>query len=264
MSNYLGTGDDDGTNCRITLIESPNIATVGVGEATVPAMPRMLRQTGISEREFFKATNASFKLGVRFANWNHDAAGKPIDYINPFIGSRDIDGIPLEHYFHTFGAGGMNYVQAISATHQLGELCKGPRALGKKEFEKGSTPYAYHLDAGKFAGMLQEVCVKRGVNHVRDDVVDVELDEKGFVAALQLKEGGRHPVQLVIDCTGFRGLIINQPLLFCPSCFFLRKTRHYPINSDNYAMGLSSSTPHRYADPRSFTLLCLAESLAHV
>ena len=73
LSNYLGTGDDDGTNCRITLIESPNIATVGVGEATVPAMPRMLRQTGISEREFFKATNASFKLGVRFANWNHDA-----------------------------------------------------------------------------------------------------------------------------------------------------------------------------------------------
>ena len=156
LSNYLGTGDDDGTNCRITLIESPNIATVGVGEATVPAMPRMLRQTGISEREFFKATNASFKLGVRFANWNHDAAGKPIDYINPFIGSRDIDGIPLEHYFHTFGAGGMNYVQAISATHQLGELCKGPRALGKKEFEKGSTPYAYHLDAGKFAGMLKK------------------------------------------------------------------------------------------------------------
>ncbi|NKB28747.1 MAG: tryptophan 7-halogenase [Rhodobacteraceae bacterium] len=212
LSNFFGTGNDQGVKRHITLIESPNIATVGVGEATVPAMPRMLRQTGISEREFFKATNASFKLGVKFGNWNHDANGKPIDYINPFIGSRDIDGIPMEHYFHALGAKGLNYVQSISATHELGEMCKGPRALGKKEFDKGTSPYAYHLDAGKFAGMLQKVCVGRGVTHLRDDVVDVELDDKGFVAALQLKENGRFPVQLVIDCTGFRGLIINQAL----------------------------------------------------
>jgi tryptophan 6-halogenase len=142
LSNYFGTQAQQGTPRTITLIESPNIATVGVGEATVPAMPRMLRQTGISEREFFKATNASFKLGVRFSNWNHDPKGKPIDYINPFIGSGDIDGVPMEHYFHAFGAGGLNYVQAISATHQLGEMCKGPRALGKAEFDKGTTPYA--------------------------------------------------------------------------------------------------------------------------
>ena len=177
LSNFLDLKSDKENPCGITLIESPNIPTVGVGEATVPAMTNTLRQTGISERDFFKATNASFKLGVRFANWNHDAKGKPIDFINPFIGSAKINGIDIYHYFHAFGAEGMNYVQAISATHQLGELNKGPRALGKGEFETGSSRYAYHLDAGKFAGMLQNVCISRGVKHVRDDVTEVELDD---------------------------------------------------------------------------------------
>ena len=60
--------------------------------------------------------------------------------------------------------------------------------------------------------MLRDICIKRGVVHVLDDVVDVELDDRGFVAAMILKETGRHPVELVIDCTGFRGLVINQAL----------------------------------------------------
>lgn len=212
LSNYMHVQQGRKPKCKITVIESPNIATVGVGEATVPAMPRMLRQTGISERDFFQATNASFKLGVRFGNWNHDAKGKPIDYINPFIGSGHIDGVDVDHYFHAFGAKGLNYVQAISATHELGKSYKGPRLMGKGEYDKGTTPYAYHLDAVKFANMLQGACVKRGVEHIRDDVVDVELDENGFVAALQLQEKGRYKVELVIDCTGFRGVIINQAL----------------------------------------------------
>ena len=72
---------------HICLIESPNISTVGVGEATVPRMPRMprtIRESGISEREFFRETNASFKLGVKFCNWNTDPKGNRIDYVNPF------------------------------------------------------------------------------------------------------------------------------------------------------------------------------------
>ena len=68
---------------RICLIESPNIATVGVGEATVPEMPRRLRLAGISERDFFRETNASFKLGVKFCNWNRDAKGAKLLYRAP-------------------------------------------------------------------------------------------------------------------------------------------------------------------------------------
>ena len=110
LSNYMAVQSGRKSKCKITVIESPKIATVGVGEATVPAMPRMLRQTGISERDFSRATNASFKLGVLFGNWNHDTKGKPIDYINPFIGSGLIDGVDVGHYFHALGAKGLNYV----------------------------------------------------------------------------------------------------------------------------------------------------------
>ena len=69
---------------EITLIESPDIPTVGVGEATVPGMVRTLKNAGISEKEFFKRCNASFKLGVSFDGWNVNRNGKPISYINPF------------------------------------------------------------------------------------------------------------------------------------------------------------------------------------
>ena len=72
--------------------------------------------------------------------------------------------------------------------------------------------YAYHIDAAKLADFLAEVCKKRGVKHVRDNVVDVKLDERGYIASLQLQENGNWPIELVVDCTGFRGLLINKAL----------------------------------------------------
>ncbi len=196
---------------KITLIESPNIATVGVGEATVPSMARTLQQTGISETQFFKACNASFKLGVRFVGWNVDKDGKPYDFINPFNAGAPIEGHDPGYYYAQFGAGGLNYVQTVSPAHDLAAACKGPRLLGGKPYER-TAGYAYHLDAGLFARMLQEVCVGRGVEHILDDMVDVERAENGDIAALVLKEKGRVPVELVLDCTGFRGLLINGQL----------------------------------------------------
>ncbi|MBY6049133.1 tryptophan halogenase family protein [Vannielia litorea] len=195
---------------RITLIESPNIPTVGVGEATVPGMPRTLRQGGIDERAFFRTCNASFKLGVVFGHWNEDAEGKRVDYINPFAHPPAIDGVSAAEYALQFGTGGLDFVQTFSPSVDLAAAAKGPRGPG--EMPGPPVGFAYHLDAGKFAGMLKEHCVARGVRHVLDDLVEVELDECGYVAALMLERGGRHPVELVIDCTGFRGLIINQAL----------------------------------------------------
>ena len=200
-----------GTLRRIKLIESPNIPTVGVGEATVPGMPRTIRLAGLSEGEFFKTCNASFKLGVVFDNWNVDAKGKPISYVNPFSPPPTINGYNSAIFYAKYGAGAFDYVQSFSPAVDAWKHCKGPRALGGKEFDSWFG-YAYHLDAGLFARMLRDICIKRGVVHVLDDVVDVELDDRGFVAAMILKETGRHPVELVIDCTGFRGLVINQAL----------------------------------------------------
>jgi tryptophan halogenase len=200
-----------GKDVKITLIESPNVPTVGVGEATVPGMPRTLRNAGIPEQEFFKTCNASFKLGVLFRKWNVDRDGQQIDYVNPFNPVPSIEGIDAGYFMLRHGAGALDFVQTYSAAVDLARAFKGPRALGAKEYDR-RIGFAYHLDAGKFAHMLRDICVERGVTHILEDVVDVEQDERGYIAAVNLEESGRHPVQLVIDCTGFRGVIINQVL----------------------------------------------------
>lgn len=202
---------------KVTLIESPNIKTIGVGEATVPAMPRMLQQMGISEREFFRRCNASFKLGVNFINWNHTEDGKPVSYINPFNSGAPIKGHSPAEYFQAFGRQATDdtfaddIIEVTCPARDAIDLKKGPRPLGGEDFSHPMA-YAYHLDAGLFAEMLRDVGVARGVEHIRDDVEKVNLDERGFVSSLSLKERPAHPVQLVIDCTGFRGLVINKAM----------------------------------------------------
>ena len=108
---------------KICLIESPNIATVGVGEATVPRMPKTLRQAGISERAFFRETNASFKLGVKFCNWNKDAKGNRIDYVNPFAHGQLLEGLEAAEYFLRFGNGDRDFTQSISSVCSLRWVC---------------------------------------------------------------------------------------------------------------------------------------------
>lgn len=205
------SGNGNGEARKVTLIESPNVSTVGVGEATVPAMPRLLQQMGIPERDFFKHCNASFKLGVLFDNWNVDSNGKRIAYINSFNEAPVIGGVDAAHYFLKYGAGGHDFSRVVSPALDLGLALKGPRPLNAKPFTQGAG-FAYHLDAGRFAELLSAVCVARGVEHIRDDVEDIETDERGFITALTLKERGAHPVELVIDCTGFRGFLINKAL----------------------------------------------------
>ncbi|WP_071672782.1 tryptophan halogenase family protein [Nioella nitratireducens] len=211
LQSYFGTRAAQGQGKTVTLIESPNVPTVGVGEATVPGMPRTLRMGGVSEPEFFKTCNASFKLGVLFSNWNVDKAGHPIEFVNPFARAHPIHGVDLGYYFLQHGAGNLDFTQVYSPAVDLGRACKGPRALGEKPYSM-SIGHAYHLDAGKFSGLMQRLCTEKGVVHVRDDVVHVEQDENGYVTALQLKRGGRHETELVIDCTGFKGVIINEVL----------------------------------------------------
>lgn len=198
-------------NLHVSLIESPNIPTVGVGEATVPGMPNLLRMCGISEQRFFKACNASFKLGVLFDNWNVDRKGRPVAYVNPFGRGRPIEGVDPSWYFLTDTPKHFDYVQTIAPSVDLWKAAKGPRPLGAKPFDN-TIGFAYHLDAGKFAGLLKDVCVERGVEHILDDMVSVKQDERGFVLALELERTGRHDVELLIDCTGFRGLVINEAL----------------------------------------------------
>lgn len=211
--NSALNGHSDGPRVRITLIESPNVPTVGVGESTVPGMPRLLQQLGIDEKQFMRQCNASFKLGVRFVHWHEDDDGRPLEYFNLFNSPVAIHGLNPGYHFHRF-AGPERYGEFADALGPTGDLIRarrGPRRAEAGDYE-GEIGYAYHVDAALFALFLRDLCVARGVEHLLDDVVDVQQGEGGFVTALKLRERGLLPVQLVVDCTGFRSRIIGQVL----------------------------------------------------
>ncbi len=210
LERFLRVGRQD-LPVRITLIESPRIPTIGVGEATVPAMPRLLRQLDIDEAEFMNRCNASFKLGVLFDNWNHGDDGGPVRFMHPFDAAPLIRGHNPAIYFHRFGDPDVDFVDAITPVPTMVRHLRGPRPLPGSGISE-EMPYAYHLDAGRFAEYLRELATGRGVIHMLDDLTRVERAEDGRIAALHLERAGRHDVELVIDCTGFRGLIIQQAL----------------------------------------------------
>jgi tryptophan halogenase len=202
---------------EITLIESPSIPIVGVGEASLPGMVVLLNQLGVSEAEFFKLTDATFKVAAHFINWNHDEKGKPVEFLNILNAPGAIDGRALADYFITFDPAraasdaGLAYVRAFSPVAEIVRGNLAPRRPGEPEFS-GEVGYTYHFDATKLAGFLKDIATGRGVKHVLDDVDKVNLDERGFVKSLSLRERGEHEVDLVIDCTGFRGSILQQAL----------------------------------------------------
>lgn len=202
-----------GAPVQVTVIESPKIPTVGVGEATVAGMPMLLNHLGIDEAAFIQRCNASFKLSVQFENWGLDRSGTPISYYHPFNSPGFIGGMTPAYHYNAFGPhpGRDGLAECIVPNTAVLEAYRGPRQIGGKNYENDIN-YAYHLDAGLFGAFLRDVAVTRGLRHIRDDVVDVTLDERGYVSTLELERGGSHPVELVIDCTGFKGLILQQVL----------------------------------------------------
>ncbi len=204
----------DGADLKITLIESPSIPTVGVGEATTLSMPWMLNLLAIDETDFFQKCDASFKIGVRFDGWDRDANGTPTSFLHPFEAPPFLYGFAPAYHYHKRRRAGADLPPLAEAVAPLTALLtanRAPRTAEAADFE-GLTPYTYHVDAGLLAGYLREFCTTVGVAHVRDDVRDVTLDERGFVAALELERGGTFPVEFVVDCSGFGGLVVQKAL----------------------------------------------------
>ena len=190
----------------ITLIESPNIPTVGVGEGTWPTMRETLATIGIDEAEFLKDCEASFKQGSRFDGWVNGAPGD--SYLHPFTPPPAM--APRELVAAWSNDGGV-VPFANFATSQA-EVCAAslaPRQAAMPPYS-GALNYAYHLDAAKLAALLQRHAVQRlGVQHLADEVVDVERHEDRIVAVVT-KSGGRIEADLFIDCSGHRALLIGQ------------------------------------------------------
>ena len=189
----------------ITLVESDAIGTVGVGEATIPTHRTFHHLMGIDEREFMRATKATFKLGIAFENWGGQG----------------------DRYIHSFGQVGKSnwmgefyniwmYAQERGIGDELDAYCYELQAAEAGRFytsEKANINYAYHLDASLYARFLRTFSEAKGVKRVEGLIEEVEQDgESGFITALKLQSGERIEGDLFIDCTGFRGMLIEQTL----------------------------------------------------
>lgn len=190
----------------VTLVESPDIPTIGVGEGTWPTMRDTLGRIGIEEAEFLLACEASFKQGSRFDGW---ATGEPGDsYFHPFTLPAEGDPRTLirlwrEHHRQR------PFADAVCAQPRICGMDLAPRQRSMTPYA-GALNYAYHLDAGKLATLLSRHGRERlNVRHVRDHVVAIETKENGDVAAVRTRENGSIDGDLFIDCTGHASLLLG-------------------------------------------------------
>jgi tryptophan 7-halogenase len=209
-----------GKQLDIKLIESDEIATVGVGEATIPTLVTFHRLLDINEQQFMAATNATFKLGIRFENWRD----RGLDYIHSFgLTGTDHWTAGFQHFWLKG--------RERSLAGDYGDYCLELRAALESRFAhlpRGGMNYAFHLDAGLYAKYLRQFSEGFGVQRIEGKIVEVRCDaESGDIRALRLDSGVDIEGDLFIDCTGFRGLLIGQTLgvgyedwsnwLFCDS-----------------------------------------------
>jgi tryptophan halogenase len=199
LSRTLGKALD------ITLVESDEIGTVGVGEATIPTLVTFHRLLDINEQEFMAATQGTFKLGIGFENW------------------RDLN----QNYIHSFGTTGKDHWTAgfqhfwlkgreRNLAGDYGDYCVELKAALENKFAhlpRGGMNYAFHIDAGLYAKFLRKFSEGYGVKRVEGKISNVLThDDTGFIKAIRLDSGTEIAGDLFIDCTGFRALLIGQTL----------------------------------------------------
>ncbi|MFV3130355.1 tryptophan halogenase family protein [Niveispirillum sp. KHB5.9] len=201
-----------GTGVSIRLVESAEIGTVGVGEATVPHIRHFNASLGLDEADFMSRTEATFKLGIEFRDWGR----KGDAYVHPFAAfGRDIGGVPFHHHWtraHRAGrtpAGGLDDVSLPIQALRMGRF--GHPSPDPSNFFS-TFSYAYQFDAGLYAAYLRSYAEARGVVRTEGKVREVALRDDGHVDAVVMESGERIEADLFVDCSGFRGLIIEGAL----------------------------------------------------
>lgn len=205
LSHALGDG------CEIVLVESDEIGTVGVGEATIPPIKLFNARLGLDENEFVRHTQGSFKLGIQFVDW----VQKGHRYIHPFgpFGA-DFDVVPLHHYWlrarsrgDTTSLGEYSMAAVTALNGRFDRPSRDPRLV------QSTYDYAYHFDANLYARYLHGYAEKRGVRRVEGRIIDVRLSAaSGFIDGIRLANEQEVTADFFIDCTGFRGLLIEDTL----------------------------------------------------
>ena len=194
-----------GSHLHIELVESDEIGTVGVGEATIPPIRNFHLLLELGEAEFMRAVNGTFKLGIEFLNWG----GLGERYFHPFSAhGTDTWAAQFHHYWvRARQRGEVAPLDAFSLEAMMARAEK----FGQEGERKAH--YAYHFDAGLYARLLRKISEDLGVRRTEGKVVDVCLHaETGFIESVLLDSGESIAADLFIDCSGFRGLLIEQAL----------------------------------------------------
>ena len=213
----------------VTLIESANIKTVGVGEATFSTIKLFFDYLGLDEQDWMPACNATYKLAIKFANWRTDGA----HFYHPFQRYETVDGYNMGEWWLKLKRDEEPFDKACFSIPALCEAKRSPRFLDGGVFDdqvqdyfgggrkpknrflsdhKVQYPYAYQFDAGLLAEFLKNYATARGVRQVVDEVNEVRLNESGAIDHVVTQLHGQIHGDLFVDCTGFRGLLINQAL----------------------------------------------------
>lgn len=199
-----------GSGCAITVVESPDIGTVGVGEATIPPIIDLLRFLNINEADFVRYCQATYKLGIKFTDWSRIGSS----YWHPFgTFGNSINLRPFHHAWHRACAEGIkprfNDFSLCAALGDAGKFCfpdpaAAPPIAGLR--------YALHLDAGLVAQYLSTYAQRLGVTRLQKTVAHVTQSPSGFLDELVFDDATRLQADLFLDCSGFRGLLIEQTL----------------------------------------------------
>ena len=201
----------DRATVSITLVESEEIGIVGVGEATIPPILTFNRMLGLGENQFMDATEATFKVGIEFVNWGHIGER----YVHPFGHfGQDLHGVPFHQLFlRDRDLGGQSSFFDYSIGVRAAQDGKFARpAAGAKTLLRDLV-YAFHFDAVLYGRYLRTYAEANGVRRIEGRVVDVPLDPaSGNVTAVTLADGSTVAGDLFLDCSGFRGLLIEQAL----------------------------------------------------
>ena len=204
-SRYLNNG-----YTKTTLIESEEIGTVGVGEATIPPLLTFNAMLGINENDFVRATQATFKLGIEFVNWS----GIGHRYFHPFgFHGHDLSGVHFHQlYLLERKRRPMPDISAWSMSAVAAANGKFARPGREAKAPLTQLLYAFHFDAGLYARFLRDYAEQNGVSRIEGKITSVGQAESGHVESVRLESGEVVEGDLFIDCSGFRGLLIEQAL----------------------------------------------------
>jgi len=196
--------------CKITLVESDAIGTVGVGESTIPHIRQFNETLGISEQVFLDKTHATVKLGIKFNDWG--ALGE--SYFHPFGEHGEItQGIDFHQYWLKARSLGESYgLEQYSIAAKAALRGKFPLSTEAKPTVFADYTYSYHIDATAYAAFLREYAEQRGVRRIEGKVVTVKQHANNAIDSVNLENGESISGDLFIDCTGFRALLIDKTL----------------------------------------------------